>query len=90
MKRTGYTLKIENPCKEDWNLMRTWEAGKFCAHCQHQVIDFSQRLKDEAGVEMINKISSSVCGIEPGAISILRLQNKVFILSSDFQIFWLR
>jgi len=41
MRTKRFTISIPEPCTENWNEMTPTERGKFCAHCQKDVIDFS-------------------------------------------------
>jgi hypothetical protein len=35
------SVSIPNPCPANWNAMASHEKGKFCHHCQHVVVDFT-------------------------------------------------
>lgn len=61
MKQMKYMLKIDNPCKEDWNLMTQENEGRFCSHCSKTVIDFTY-LTDTEIVQQIEKTSGKICG----------------------------
>lgn len=61
MKQQEYILKIDNPCNEDWNLMKHEGNGRFCSHCSKAVIDFTY-LTDTEIVKQIEKISGKLCG----------------------------
>jgi hypothetical protein len=43
MRTKRFTISIPEPCTENWNEMTPTERGKFCAHCQKDVIDFSSK-----------------------------------------------
>jgi len=47
MKTKRFTISIPEPCSENWNEMSATEQGKFCAHCQKNVIDFSSKTDTE-------------------------------------------
>jgi hypothetical protein len=36
-----FTLQINEPCHEDWNLMSPSEQGRYCGMCQKSVVDFT-------------------------------------------------
>ena len=40
-------------------------------------VDLGQRFHDKAGVVVINKITDSIDGIEPGAVGVLIIEDKV-------------
>jgi len=61
MKRKYYTLKIEDPCKEEWRSMTKNETGKFCSSCSKNVIDFT-RMTDKQISETIQNSKGSICG----------------------------
>lgn len=35
-----YTIKIPNPCNENWNKMTPTERGMFCSNCKKEVINY--------------------------------------------------
>lgn len=47
MRTKRFTISIPEPCTENWNEMTPTERGKFCAHCQKDVIDFSSKTEFE-------------------------------------------
>lgn len=61
MKQQEYILKIDNPCKEDWNLMKHEGSGRFCSNCSKTVIDFTY-LTDTEIVKQLEKSSGRLCG----------------------------
>ena len=56
-----YTLKIADPCQENWQKMKPNEAGKFCNLCSKNVIDFSH-LSDNEVIRLIEKSNGNLCG----------------------------
>jgi hypothetical protein len=61
MKNKPFSLRIDNPCTEKWSEMRVNDAGKFCSHCQKNVIDFTNCSDDEL-VAILEKLEGKVCG----------------------------
>jgi carboxypeptidase-like protein/type IX secretion system substrate protein len=60
-------LQIPTPCHENWEKMTQTEKGRFCASCQKQVIDFSNKSDREIAMFFKKPIVSSskgasVCG----------------------------
>ena len=47
MAQLTYSVKIENPCTEDWDKMDQTSVGKFCSNCSKNVIDFSKLTDSE-------------------------------------------
>ena len=41
MSKDKFQVSIPDPCTQAWSDMTPAEGGRFCAHCQHEVIDFS-------------------------------------------------
>jgi CarboxypepD_reg-like domain len=61
MKQREYTLKIDNPCQQEWSSMTHNGTGKFCSQCSKTVIDFT-KLTDTEIVQIIEQTSGSICG----------------------------
>lgn len=55
------TINVPEPCDESWEEMRPHGCGRFCAHCEKTVIDFTQ-MTDEAVVKVLMNNSGSSCG----------------------------
>lgn len=55
-------LQIPTPCHENWDNMTQTERGRFCASCQKQVIDFSNKSDREIAMFFKKPSSGSVCG----------------------------
>jgi len=55
-----YTIKIPEPCHEDWSKMTPTEKGKFCASCKKEVFDFT----NYSDYELVRKLdrNESICG----------------------------
>ncbi len=41
------SLKIHNPCPENWDDMQDLPSGKFCEKCSRCVIDFTHKTDEE-------------------------------------------
>ncbi len=59
--KQSYTLKINNPCGQDWHSMSITDKGKFCSLCSKTVVDFTKFSNDEV-VQIIKQSSGKVCG----------------------------
>jgi len=55
-------LQVPTPCHENWDNMTQTEKGRFCASCQKQVIDFSNKSDREIAIFFKKPSSGSVCG----------------------------
>jgi hypothetical protein len=55
-------LQVPTPCHENWENMTATEKGRFCASCQKQVIDFSNKSDREIAIFFKKPSSGSVCG----------------------------
>jgi hypothetical protein len=55
-------LQVPTPCHENWEDMTQTEKGRFCASCQKQVIDFSNKSDREIAMFFKKPSSGSVCG----------------------------
>ncbi|HUM52199.1 MAG TPA: hypothetical protein PK431_10305 [Chitinophagales bacterium] len=61
MKTKKFTITIPEPCTENWNEMTPTARGKFCAHCQKDVIDFSDKTDSEIAAFVKNN-KGNLCG----------------------------
>ena len=55
-------LQVPAPCHENWENMTSTERGRFCASCQKQVIDFSNKSDREIAMFFKRPFTGSVCG----------------------------
>src|SRR4030095_34967 len=55
-------LQVPTPCHENWEKMTQTEKGRFCASCQKQVIDFSNKSDREIARFFKKPSTGSVCG----------------------------
>ncbi len=60
MKNETY-VQINKPCHEDWAQMTPEDQGRFCAHCNKSVIDFSL-MTDNQILSHLNKSNTNLCG----------------------------
>jgi len=60
-KPLSLCLSIPTPCHEDWEKMTPNERGRFCAHCQKTVVDFT-KWTDTALYDFFSKQTAHVCG----------------------------
>lgn len=62
MKPDAFILSIPNPCSENWEEMATCPSGKFCAHCQHEVVDFTTFTDTAIAQYLESNTDENVCG----------------------------
>jgi len=55
-------LQVPTPCHENWGKMTLAEKGRFCASCQKQVIDFSNKSDREIAAFFKKPSTGSICG----------------------------
>ena len=55
-------LQVPTPCHENWENMTPIERGRFCASCQKQVIDFSNKSDREIAIFFNKPSTGPVCG----------------------------
>ena len=58
--KKAITIRIPEPCHEDWNQMTTTDKGKFCSLCTKEVFDFTQ-VTDEELVKRVHN-NEKICG----------------------------
>lgn len=61
MKTKRFIITILEPCTENWNEMTPTARGKFCAHCQKDVIDFSNKTDSEI-TNFVKNNKGNFCG----------------------------
>ena len=58
--KKAITIRIPEPCHEDWNQMTPTDKGKFCSVCTKEVFDFTQ-VTDEELVKRVHN-NEKICG----------------------------
>ncbi|GAB3943274.1 hypothetical protein GCM10028805_09250 [Spirosoma harenae] len=61
MSKKPVQLIIPNPCQQRWQDMEAGETGRFCAHCQKTVVDFTA-MSDQQLVGYFLAQPKKVCG----------------------------
>jgi hypothetical protein len=56
------TVSIPSPCSEDWNKMTATDKGAFCAKCQFEVVDFTEKQPEEIKSILKERAGSRTCG----------------------------
>lgn len=60
---------IPQPCSEDWNAMKIGLHSRFCDSCQKNVMDFTQKSRQEILEYLLENLGKKVCGrITPGQL----------------------
>jgi hypothetical protein len=62
MKPSSFTIRIPEPCHEDWNAMQPDARGKFCGSCSKSVFDFSTKTDAEIGEILMHYKDQKICG----------------------------
>lgn len=62
MKDQNFTVRVPEPCHEDWNKMKPEEKGRFCSSCQKTVVDFSTKTDFEIKTIIEENRSGQMCG----------------------------
>ena len=62
MKPSSFTIRIPEPCHEDWDVMQPEARGKFCTSCSKPVFDFSNKTDAEIGEILMRYKDQKVCG----------------------------
>ena len=55
-------LKIEKPCREDWNKMTPNQLGRHCQLCEKTVVDFTKMSSEEIKEYLSNRGNERICG----------------------------
>ena len=58
--KKAITIRIPEPCHEDWNQMTSTDKGKFCSVCTKEVFDFT-KVTDEELVKRVHN-NEKICG----------------------------
>ena len=62
MKTSDFTIRIPQPCHEDWSAMQPDAKGKFCNSCQKSVHDFTAKTDAEIHTILLENKGQQVCG----------------------------
>jgi TonB family protein len=58
-------LKIKEPCPANWDEMTSVKDGKFCAMCEKNVIDFTEKSKSDILIYMLENKEKNICAKMP-------------------------
>lgn len=61
MRKSPIQLSIPTPCSEAWQRMSPTDDGRYCQHCQKEVIDFTE-MTDQELVSYLQQSNGQVCG----------------------------
>lgn len=75
MKKSNYTLKIDTPCKQNWNLMTEEDLGRFCSKCSKTVVDLT-RMNDHEIIRQLSNSKNSPC------VRLTKNQSEILIKSN--------
>lgn len=56
-----FKIEIPSPCTENWKDMRPGANGRFCLHCEKEVIDF-RAYGDQELIAWLDKPQKKICG----------------------------
>lgn len=62
MSNQHYTIRIPEPCSENWNTMQPDEKGRFCSSCSKSVHDFSNKTDAEIHQVISSSKDKHICG----------------------------
>ncbi len=54
--------RIDNPCSEDWNKMKIGLHSRFCDKCEKNVMDFTNKSRQEILEYLLTNYDKRVCG----------------------------
>ncbi|MFZ5553518.1 MAG: T9SS type A sorting domain-containing protein [Bacteroidota bacterium] len=87
------TIHIPEPCHENWDKMTPVEKGRFCKVCSKEVVDFTNKKREEI-ISILENTSGNTCGRflnthvetgrlkkkkKPGVISRVKIGLMIFI-----------
>ena len=61
MKHTAQ-IRVDNPCQESWDRMHPLPGGRFCAHCEKTVVDFSHFTDRQLAAYFRDALPGRTCG----------------------------
>ena len=62
MKKEGISIRIPEPCHEDWNKMQQDDKGRFCNSCSKSVYDFTGKTDTEISSILMENRGEKICG----------------------------
>ncbi len=81
-----FSIKIPNPCNEDWNKMSPNERGRFCNSCAKTVIDFTRMDTGEIRKFIFKNKGSSICGhIKQSQLDSINLQIPIQAIDNEMR-----
>jgi hypothetical protein len=88
MKKNSISIRIEQPCREDWDQMTPTATGKFCAACEKNVTDFTSMTDNEI-LSFLENHTGKLCGQLRGSqlnrvIVQTKLQGRNYRLNAFF------
>src|ERR1700748_1877763 len=60
-KSSSITIRLPEPCSENWDEMKPDDCGRFCMHCGKTVIDFT-RMTDAEMIKVMMDTVNIPCG----------------------------
>lgn len=55
-------IQIKEPCHENWDKMKIGIVSRHCDSCQKDVIDFTQKSREEIIIHLLSNPNENVCG----------------------------
>ncbi|GAK74429.1 energy transducer TonB [Nonlabens sp. Asnod3-H03] len=78
-----YSLRIPEPCHEDWNLMTPSDKGRFCSSCDKTVIDFTVMSDYEIKDFLMMNYGKKLCGhVKKSQLDLIHIKVPVEALNT--------
>lgn len=61
MSHKSFSIKIDEPCSQNWNEMTAEGNGRFCSHCTRVVVDFTLMSENQIK-DFFKNYNGEVCG----------------------------
>jgi len=61
MIKKQYSVRVDNPCMQDWYSMEQSAKGRYCLNCAKSVIDFTH-LSDREAMQEVERNEGNLCG----------------------------